>query len=312
MSSPIAIDLANRIQKNQRRLKKFIKNGQTNAYRIYDADIPEYAIAVDIYDDWLHIQEYAPPKNIPPDIAQQRLEQSIHTCSKILNTPLEKIALKQRKQQKGIEQYEKQNRIGHKFPVYENNIQFHVNMTDYLDTGLFLDHRPMRFWLQQSSKGKKVLNLFCYIATASVHAAYGGANQVDSLDMSATYLNWGKENFLLNKINPEKSRYQFIQTDVLQWLTTAPTTSKYDLIFLDPPTFSNSKRMRDTFDIQREHVDLISKCMNLLENNGILMFSTNYRKFKLDPYISIKYQVTDTHKQSLPEDFQRNHKIHYC
>lgn len=307
----IADDLANRLHKNLRKLKNFIKQGHTDAYRVYDMDIPEYAIAVDRYADWLHVQEYAPPKTIDEKAAEQRLQQALLTLPEALGVDPKKIVLKQRRQQKGKSQYQKQGRAEQSLVVTEHSARFKVNLTDYLDTGLFLDHRPMRYWLQQHSKGKKVLNLFCYTGTASVHAALGGANRVDSVDMSATYLEWAKDNFELNGLQHDPyRRYRFIQANVLDWLYDCD--EYYDLIFLDPPTFSNSKRMQDTFDVQRDHIALIGDAMRVLSPDGTLIFSNNFRKFKLDTEVENQYAVQDYRKQSLPLDFERDPKIHGC
>ncbi len=307
----ISDDLANRITKNLRKLKNFIKQGHTDAYRVYDMDIPEYAIAVDRYADWLHVQEYAPPKSIDEKAAEQRLQQALLTLPAALGVDPKKIVLKQRRQQKGKNQYEKQGRAEQALTVHEHGARFKVNLSDYLDTGLFLDHRPIRYWLQQQAKNKIVLNLFCYTGTASVHAAIGGANRVDSVDMSATYLEWAKENFSLNDLQHDPyRRYRFIQANVLEWLYDCD--EYYDLIFLDPPTFSNSKRMQDTFDVQRDHSALIDDAMRVLSTDGTLIFSNNFRKFKLDAEVGEKYVVQDYRKQSLPLDFERDPKIHGC
>ena len=307
----ISEDLANRIKKNLRKLKPFIKRGDSNAYRVYDADIPEFAIAVDRYADWLHVQEYAPPKDIDEKTAKQRLEQALITLPEVLAIEPRKIILKQRKQQKGKNQYERHNKEEQALTVVEHGVNFKVNLTDYLDTGLFLDHRPMRYWLQRQSKDKKVLNLFCYTATASVHAAIGGASRVDSVDMSATYLTWAQENFALNNFRHDPyRRYRFIQANVLEWLEEC--NDEYDLIFLDPPTFSNSKRMDAVFDVQRDHIALIHDAMRLLTRDGTLIFSNNFRKFKLSPEIQERYTVQDYRMQSLPIDFERDPKIHGC
>ncbi len=306
----LAEDLANRLTKNLRKLKNFIKHNHTNAYRIYDADIPEYALAIDRYADWLHVQEYAPPKSIDEKQAKQRLEQALMTLPSVLDVKPEHIVLKQRKQQKGLNQYEKQGRKEQALVIYEHGVKLKVNLTDYLDTGIFLDHRPMRWWMQQQAKDKTVLNLFCYTGTVSTHAAVGGAKRVDSVDMSATYLAWAQENFALNQLQPEPYRYRFIQANVLEWLAQCRAT--YDLIFLDPPTFSNSKRMQDIFDVQRDHVDLIKQCMRLLAPQGTLVFSNNFRKFKLQAELEAVYKIVDYRLQSLPEDFQRDPKIHGC
>lgn len=306
----IAEDFANRIEKNLRKLKGFIQRGHTNAYRIYDADIPEYAVAVDRYADWLHVQEYAPPATIDEKSAQQRLDQVLITLAEVLQVPAEKIVLKQRKRQKGLEQYERQAQAGHNLIVQEHGVRFKVNLSDYLDTGLFLDHRPMRWWMQQQAQGKSVLNLFCYTGAVSVHAAVGGASRVDSVDLSATYLAWAEENLQLNQLKLNPYKYRMIRANAVEWLADCKQT--YDLIFLDPPTFSNSKRMQDIFDVQRDHVGLLDHAMRVLTSDGTLIFSNNFRKFKLDPIITERYLVEDYRASSIPEDFQRDMKIHGC
>lgn len=310
-STLVAEALVNRIEKNLRKLKPFIKRKDSDAYRVYDADIPEYAIAVDRYGDWLHVQEYAPPKTIDDKLAKQRLDQALITLPDVLDVDPGHIVLKQRKQQKGRNQYERQSREERVLTVTEHGVKFKVNLTDFLDTGLFLDHRPMRYWLQQQAEGKKVLNLFCYTGTASVHAAVGGASRVDSVDMSATYLAWAEDNFALNGFSHDPyRRYRFIQANVPDWL--AGCEGNYDLIFLDPPTFSNSKRMQATFDVQRDHAALIDDAMRVLVRDGTLVFSNNFRKFRLDAEMEKCYMVEDYRMQSLPEDFQRDPKVHGC
>jgi 23S rRNA (guanine2445-N2)-methyltransferase / 23S rRNA (guanine2069-N7)-methyltransferase len=233
------------------------------------------------------------------------------TLPNVLDVNPNHIVLKQRKQQKGKNQYERQGRAEQALHVTEHGVTFKVNLTDYLDTGLFLDHRPMRYWLQQHAKDKRVLNLFCYTGTASVHAAVGGASRVDSVDMSATYLAWARENLALNGFQHDPyRRYRFIQDNVLDWLSEC--NEQYDLIFLDPPTFSNSKRMEGAFDVQRDHIALINDAMRVLSAEGTLIFSNNFRKFQLDPEVEAKYQVQDYRKASLPLDFERDPKIHGC
>lgn len=306
----IAEDFANRLEKNLRKLKGFIQRNETNAYRIYDADIPEYAVAVDRYADWLHVQEYAPPASIDEKTAQQRLDQVMITLAEVLKVAPEKIVLKQRKRQKGLDQYERQAQAGQSLIVHEHGVKFKVNLSDYLDTGLFLDHRPMRLWMKKHAAGKSVLNLFCYTGAVSVHAAIGGASRVDSVDLSATYLAWAEENFQLNQLKLSPYKYRMIRDNAVEWL--AHCQQKYDLIFLDPPTFSNSKRMQDVFDVQRDQVYLLDQAMRLLNKDGVLVFSNNFRKFKLDPSISENYLVEDYREKSIPEDFHRDMKIHSC
>jgi len=265
---------------------------------------------VDRYADWLHVQEYAPPASIDEKTAQQRLDQVLITLAEVLKVPPNKIVLKQRKRQKGSDQYERQAEAGNSLIVHEHGVRFKVNLSDYLDTGLFLDHRPMRLWIQQQAKDKSVLNLFCYTGAVSVHAAVGGASRVDSVDLSATYLAWAEDNFQLNHLATNPYKYHMIRDNAMEWL--AHCKQRYDLIFLDPPTFSNSKRMQDVFDVQRDHVQLLNDAMRVLQQGGTLVFSNNFRKFKLDPIILEQYAVEDYRLPSIPEDFQRDMKIHGC
>ena len=220
-----------------------------------------------------------------------------------------KIVLKQRTRQTGKKQYEKQNEEQEFFTIYEGDADYRVNLRDYLDTGVFLDHRWARKWLHDHAKGKRVLNLFCYTGTASVQAAKGGAKEVVSVDMSRTYLNWAKDNFRDNYITIKDHRFE--QEDCVSWLAENQH-ERFDLIFMDPPTFSNSKRMEDVFDVQRDHVQLIDHAINMLNPGGTLLFSNNFRKFQLDPQIKNNYIVEDVTDKSIPQDFGRNSKIHQC
>lgn len=308
--SNAADDFRNRIKKNMKECKKTLKTVNTNCYRLYDADIPEYALAIDVYDTHLHVQEYQAPKSIPVKKAERRLREALYLLHEVTGVAKNKIHIKLRKRQKGLDQYEKNSSEFNYIQVYENNAAFWVNLNDYLDTGLFLDHRDVRKSIQEMAKGARFLNLFAYTGTASVHAALGGATAVTTVDMSKTYLKWAKSNFELNKLkSPE---YQFIQADCLQWLDDMRGKSQFDIIFLDPPTFSNSKRMEDVFDVQRDHVKLILKAARLLADDGVLIFSNNFRKFKLEQE-KLKYlECEDITAQTIPFDFKRNAKIHNC
>ncbi|TGG95734.1 bifunctional 23S rRNA (guanine(2069)-N(7))-methyltransferase RlmK/23S rRNA (guanine(2445)-N(2))-methyltransferase RlmL [Natronospirillum operosum] len=301
-------DLANRLRKNQRRLKAFVRSDVTDAYRLYDADLPEYAIAVDRYGDWLHVQEYAPPATIEPALARRRLEDAVATLSATLEVPAARISLKQRRPQKGSAQYQRQDQTGQTVLVREHGVRAEVNLFDYLDTGLFLDHRPARFWIQQHSRNLRVLNLFCYTGMASVHAAVGGARRVDSVDLSATYLDWARRNFAHNGLAAD--RHGFHRADVLVWL--AEQNAQWDLIFLDPPTFSNSARMNHDFDVQRDQAHLLQLTMARLAPDGVLLFSNNFRRFRLAEEVRTAYAVEDWHQASIPPDFQRRSRIHQC
>ncbi len=298
----------NRLKKNLKHLRKWAKREGISCYRVYDADLPEYAVAIDIYEDNVHIQEYQAGKNVDKYKSQNRLREIHFTIHKVLEIPLEQIFIKTRQRQKGKEQYEVHDSQRVFDVVSEGRAKFFVNFTDYLDTGLFLDHRIMRQKVAESAKDKTVLNLFAYTCTASVHAAMSRAKSVTSVDMSNTYLDWGKKNFKLNKIRT--SHHDFIKADCFKWLDQ--TEDKFDVIFLDPPTFSNSKSMENTLDIQRDHVDLIRKAMNHLNDDGTLFFSTNFRKFKLDKEKLDYFKCENISKQCLPEDFKRRPNIHQC
>lgn len=303
--------VCNRLQKNLRKLKPWLKKQKTDCYRLYDADMPEYAVAIDLYGDWVHIQEYAPPKSIDAEKANARLRDVLDAVPVALNVPREKVVLKQRQVQKGKRQYEKQDKQEQFFEVTEGNCRFYVNLTDYLDTGLFLDHRPIRTEIESLAKNKDFLNLFSYTCTASVHAAVGEARSTTSVDMSQTYLNWGKRNLALNGISD--TAHHFVQADCIKWLEEQQDNKqRYDIIFMDPPSFSNSKRMLDVLDVQRDHTKLISLAMALLRPSGQLIFSNNLRKFKMDYDGLAAFQIEDITSKSLPQDFARNHKIHQC
>lgn len=300
---------ANRISKNRKQLAKWVKREAISSYRLYDADIPEYAVAVDVYGDELHVQEYAPPKKVDQVKAFSRIQDIMQALPVALSIAPEKIVLKQRKRQQGSNQYEKHSET-HRFKeVLEHGCRLLVNLHDYLDTGLFLDHRPIRQRIQQEAAGKDFLNLFCYTGTASVHAAKGGAKSTTSVDMSATYLNWAKRNMDLNGLDiPANTQ---VQSDCLKWLRVQRDAA-YDLIFMDPPTFSNSKRMEGVLDVQRDHVDLIEGAMRLLREEGVLYFSNNYRRFKIDHDALADFHIEEITRATLDPDFKRNDRIHSC
>ncbi len=310
-----APDFANRLKKNLKSLNVWKNKNKVNCYRIYDADLPDYAVAIDLYNGestWANVQEYEPPKDIDPAKANQRLASLLAELPKVLKIPKDHIFLKIRRKQKNTEQYEKLGEQGHFQTIEEHGCRVQVNFSDYLDTGLFLDHRPIRLIIQQQAKGKRFLNLFAYTGTATVHAAVGGAKSTTTVDMSKTYLDWAKANLALNQPAGE---HEFIQADCLDWLATEsshPYPRQYDVIFLDPPTFSNSKRMDDIFDIQKDHVTLIKQVVRLLSKNGTLYFSTNFRRFKLDTEALAPLHIENISAQTIPEDFVRNPRIHYC
>ncbi|MCV6589410.1 MAG: bifunctional 23S rRNA (guanine(2069)-N(7))-methyltransferase RlmK/23S rRNA (guanine(2445)-N(2))-methyltransferase RlmL [Marinobacterium sp.] len=300
---------ANRLRKNLRQLKKWVKKEHIDAYRLYDADIPEFAVAVDIYGEHVHVQEYAPPRKVDPVKAFERLQAVMLAVPDVLQVPAENVVLKQRRRQSGKNQYEKQGESQHFRTVMEHGCEFRVNLRDYLDTGLFLDHRPVRHRIQQLAAGKDMLNLFCYTATASVHAARGGAASTTSVDMSSTYLQWGQRNMSLNGF--AEGRHQFIQEDCFKWLKRQ-RGAQFDLIFMDPPTFSNSKRMEGVLDVQRDHAGLVKLAMKLLRPGGLLIFSNNYRRFQIDRGALAEFEIKDITAQTLDPDFKRNSRIHVC
>lgn len=299
---------ANRLQKNRKRLQKWVDKNRIECYRLYDADMPEYAVAVDCYGDWIHVAEYAAPSSIDERAAEYRLREVMSALPQALGISSKKIILKQRERQRGKAQYERVAQRGEFMEVREGDARLLVNLTDYLDTGLFLDHRPVRLKIAELASGKRFLNLFCYTASASVHAALGGAKNTTSVDMSQTYLDWARKNFALNGLS--EARNHFEQADCRKWL--ADCKQEFDLILLDPPTFSNSKRMDDTLDIQRDHVDLIHQSMRILSKDGLLIFSNNKRKFELDPVVSEIFAVENVTEWSLDMDFERSRDIHQC
>lgn len=299
--------LFNRIEKNFSHLQKWAKRNAISCYRVYDADLPEYAYAIDIYNDYAVLQEYAAPSSIPLHVVEQRSLDVIQVVPRALGFSSDKMIVKQRKQQKGTAQYQKMAQTQETMVVTEGKAQLQVNLYDYLDTGLFLDHRLMRLQFAQLKAGTRFLNCFCYTASASVHAALAGAITTN-VDLSNTYLRWAEENFRLNKL--ATSKHQFISADCREWMKT--TRDRFDVIFLDPPSFSNSKRMADTLDIQRDHVSLIQSAMRLLNPDGVLYFSTNFRQFKLDAKVLELFFIQDISAQTIDQDFKRNAKIHYC
>ncbi len=310
-----AIDFANRLKKNVKKLSKWAKQNQITCYRVYDADLPDYSAAVDIYqgeETWVNVQEYEPPKTIDQHKADQRLAGLLAEIPNVLGVNREQVFLKIRRKQRSTDQYEKHDNQGRFHVIEEGGCKLLVNFEDYLDTGLFLDHRPIRLQLQKEAKDKRFLNLFAYTGSATVHAAVGGAKSTTTVDMSNTYLQWAKNNLALN---PNAGEHEFVQADCLEWLAnqaSQPDSQHYDLIFLDPPTFSNSKRMDDVFDIQIDHVQLIKNAVSLLTPEGVLYFSTNFRRFKIDNEALSEYDVHDITAKTIPEDFSRNPKIHYC
>jgi 23S rRNA (guanine2445-N2)-methyltransferase / 23S rRNA (guanine2069-N7)-methyltransferase len=326
-------DFANRLRKNLKHLHKWARRAEVTNYRVYDADLPDYALAIDLYatpELHAHVQEYAAPKTIEPARAEARLREGLAQLQQVLELPAARIHYKLRQSQKGDAQYTRQSQTGRFHTVVEHGCRLQVNFDDYLDTGLFLDHRPMRLRLQREARGRRLLNLFCYTGAASVHAAVGGARQTLSLDLSNTYLEWAQRNLLLNDIHSRLyahppaagerlAPHALVRSDVRQWLADANRMDgrltqrpQFDLIFCDPPTFSNSKKMDGTLDIQRDHAELLRHCLGVLAGDGTLYFSTNRRGFKLDPALAELARIEDITAQTLDADFRRPPPAHRC
>ena len=303
----------NRIAKNLKLLGKTARQQQVSNYRLYDADMPEYAMAVDRYVEagsgvvHLYVQEYAAPDSVEPAAAARRRAQALAALPGATQVDTANIHLRVRRRQRGAAQYTRLERQGQYFEVAEGGLKFLVNFSDYLDTGLFLDHRLTRARLRAAAAGRRFLNLFCYTASATVYAAAGGARHSLSIDMSNSYLDWAAENFRANSL--ERDSHELLRADCREWLVQAGAAS-WDLIFLDPPTFSNSKRMSGVLDTQRDHMQLLEQCMRLLAPGGVLLFSTNAQRFKLDETASQQWEVTDASAATLPFDFKRNPRIH--
>tara|TARA_R110002073_G_scaffold103246_4_gene233778 strand:+ start:1148 stop:3235 length:2088 start_codon:yes stop_codon:yes gene_type:complete len=306
-----AIGLRNRLKKNKRKLNSWLKQNDVQCYRLYDADLPDYSAAIDVYHTDVirfHVQEYEAPKTIDEKTAKRRLGELLSVIKLEFDLVSEQIYLKQRRRQKGQSQYEKVSEANIFYKVQEGPCEFYVNFEDYLDTGLFLDHRPLRKMIREQSDGKRLLNLFAYTGSISVQAAIGGA-KTTTVDMSNTYLDWAKRNFELNGI--DLSGHKFLRQDCTAWLQEPPN-EQYDLIVLDPPSFSNSKKMEGLLDIQRDHVDLIQQCIERLAPDGILYFSTNLRGFKLDEAALAQFELVELTHQTVPPDFQQRKHVHRC
>ncbi|MBM68556.1 MAG: bifunctional 23S rRNA (guanine(2069)-N(7))-methyltransferase RlmK/23S rRNA (guanine(2445)-N(2))-methyltransferase RlmL [Haliea sp.] len=306
--SPGAQMFANRLRKNRRRLAAWVKREGIECYRLYDADMPEYAVAVDLYGTRVHVAEYQAPAGVDPQAAATRLDEIRAALPQALGVAAADVAYKVRQRQRGDEQYRKQGTDGELLTVREGAARLLVNLHDYLDTGLFLDHRPLRLRLGKEAAGRDFLNLFCYTGTATVHAALGGARTTTSVDLSNTYLAWLRKNLAQNGL--DESRNHIVRADCLSWLQES--TQRYDLILLDPPSFSNSRKVEGSFDVQRDHGALVRAALARLRPGGVLYFSNNRRGFRLDPDLVSSYHCEDITRATLDPDFQRNPKIHQC
>jgi 23S rRNA (cytosine1962-C5)-methyltransferase len=290
----------NRLRKVDRILKQKAKQQQVSCYRLYDRDLPEFPLIIDLYGSQVQVTEYRSNHQLSDEEYEQWLENSMDVVMKVLNKSLEQVHLKERKRKESrADQYQKTADHKEFLEVDEGGLKFLINLTDYLDTGLFIDHRVTRNMVRKQAAGKSVLNLFCYTGSFSVYAAAGGASRVVSVDLSNTYLNWAKSNMELNGFVGEQ--FVFERADVLQYIPTIE--EKFDIIVLDPPTFSNSKAMKEVFDIQQMHDDLINTCLKKLNEGGVLYFSTNARKFVLNKEL-IQGNVEEITEATTPFDFK--------
>lgn len=313
--STSAESFVNRVRKNLKRLGRWAHRNDIQCYRVYDQDIPEYALAIDLYHSkgqrLAHVQEYQAPAKIDKHKAQQRLDEALYLLPELLGIPADRLFFKLRRPQKRGNQYTRQGESGRFFEVDEYGARLLINLTDYLDTGLFLDHRPLRLSLRGLAKGKKFLNLYCYTAVATVQAALGGAASSVSVDLSPRYIEWAERNLKRNQLSLKK--HVLIQHDVMDWLKQAKQKKQqFDVIFCDPPTVSRSKRMQGSFEVQRDHVALIMLGMSLLAPGGEMYFSNNFRRFRLDQGLKEKFNIVDISLRTIDEDFKRRPGIHHC
>jgi len=333
---PGAQMFANRLRKNAKKMSDWARKEKIECYRAYDADMPEYSFAIDVYGTeakCVYVQEYEAPETIERSAASGRRLEALSVIPEVFDLSPDRIYVRMRRQQKGASQYEKVDHE-HEFQVVqEGPYKFLVNFTDYLDTGLFLDHRLTRKRIGEMAKGKRFLNLFAYTGSASVYAAGGGASSTTTIDMSNTYTDWAKRNMAINQL--ADAEHNFVQADCLTWLfnqvdslssTKAqsspwgaravvapnPQAKQYDLIFVDPPTFSRSKRMEDNFEVQGDHVKLLLLVGQLLAPGGAIVFSNNYTRFKIDSFGLKEFQIEDITRATIPKDFERSPKIHQC
>jgi 23S rRNA (cytosine1962-C5)-methyltransferase len=301
---------SNRLQKNFRHWAKWAKRRGISCYRIYDRDVPEFPVALDLYEQRAHLQEFDTGWQIGEEEHARWVESVRTAASEVLELPLSAIVFKQRRRQRGLAQYEKTGARGDDFIVHEGGHRFIVNLEEYLDTGLFLDHRNTRHMVQEKAAGKRFLNLFAYTGSFTVYAAAGGAMRSTTVDLSNTYQDWARRNFELNGMDPE--RHELVRADVFGFLADeVKRGERYGLIVMDPPSFSNSKKMSGVLDVQRDHAQLINQCLKLLPEDGELFFSSNLRSFQLDEAALATRLAKEISGQTVPEDF-RNKKIHRC
>jgi 23S rRNA (cytosine1962-C5)-methyltransferase len=294
----------NRLLKVYKHKSKLARRQSIACYRVYDHDMPEFPFSIELYEGKVYLAEYLRQHGMTDEEHDVWLDACIALIGKLLEVPVSKIYVRQRKKMshRTEDQYEKINEQKDFFTVEESGLKFLVNLTDYLDTGLFLDHRITRQMVREQAENKRILNLFCYTGSFSVYAAAGEAASVTSVDLSKTYLQWAEDNFIINRFK-DKEKYQFVHADVKQWLKTLQPGS-FDLVIMDPPTFSNSKRMKDFLDIQRDHVELLNDVLHATTKEGLVYFSTNYTKFILEQDKINAASVKDITKATTPFDFE--------
>lgn len=293
----------NRLQKNLERLQPWATAQGLEAFRLYDWDIPEFPFFIDKYQDCFVISD----KSRETDRDKKNLLELQGAIESLFDIKKSNLFIKERRKKSKEDQYQKLAVDQKLLTIREGDLKFKVNLSDYLDTGLFLDHRPLRSWLQKISRGSKVLNLFCYTGSLSVAAASAGA-WVTSLDLSKTYISWAQDNFNLNDI--PAGNHRFFRQDAISYLKNK-VIDKYEVIILDPPTFSQSKKMDGDLDIQRDHTELVRQCVARLTDSGVLYFSTNRVGFKLNPELEQEFQIKDVTQESIPLDFSKG-DIHQC
>ena len=304
-----AEEFANRLRKRARHLRRWPTRRAITCYRIYDRDVPEVPLAIDRYEDVLHIAEYARPHDRTPAEHADWLDLMIETACRVLEVPRQLAFVKRRTRQRGTDPIPASGQTrGVTRIVQEAGLRFHINLTDYLDTGLFLDHRITRAAVRDAAEGKRVLNLFAYTGSFSVYAAAGGAAATTSVDLLPTHVKWARENMALNGYQ-EGRAHRFVRADASQYLAALPAGAQFDLAIVDPPTFSNSKRMADHWDVQRDHADLLNQLAAHLAPGGIVFFSTNFRQFQFDTTAITSLAAHEISRQTVPEDF-RNRRIH--
>ncbi|HVM88554.1 MAG TPA: class I SAM-dependent methyltransferase [Puia sp.] len=293
----------NRLEKVFRHISKLARRQVISCYRVYNYDLPEFPFCIEVYDDKIYMAEYKKRFEMADKEHDEWMDGCLKIVSEVMQIPANRIYVRQRQRKENREsQYEKLNDTKDFFIVEEQGLKFAVNLKDYLDTGLFLDHRITRNMVRLEAKDKQILNLFCYTASFSVYAADGGAANVISVDLSKTYLKWAEENFKLNGFT-DKTKYHFVHADVKQYLDQLPK-DQFDLVIMDPPTFSNSKRMDDILDIQRDHVELLNKTLRAMKKDAVMYFSNNLRSFTLEESRIEASLIKDITKATTPFDFR--------